>query len=122
MEEKQLKYFQIILLNEKKRIEKSLRSIIIDLQDNAGQLSSDEIDEANSMNQTSMSLRMKERDKRLLKKINLALQRISEGNYGECDSCEEYIGAKRLKIRPVTTLCIMCKEIQEKEESHFAAF
>lgn len=120
MEEHQLEYFREILLDEKIRIEQNLRAIVSDLRDNAEQPSSDTIDEANAMNETAMSLRMKDRDKQLLQKIKLSLQRIENGDYGDCYSCEEPIDVKRLRIRPVTTLCIMCKEKQEKEESHFA--
>lgn len=119
MNEHQLEYFRNKLCEEKTRIEKSLKTAVNDLKDNADQQAGDSIDEATVLNQTSMSLRMKGRDKRLLAKVNHALIRIDEGVFGDCDDCGEPIGEKRLKIRPVTTLCVLCKEAQEKQEAHF---
>ena len=61
-------------------------------------------------------LRLREREQKLLKKIDEALDRISNKTFGTCESCGEKIGIKRLKARPVTTLCIDCKTNQEEEE------
>lgn len=121
MDEKQREYFKTLLMEEKARIEKSLRSVISDLQDNAQQPISDQIDEAVSLNQTSMALRMKDRERKLLSKVNLALDRIDDNIFGECEGCGEDIGKKRLLVRTVTTLCIICKEKQEKREAHFVS-
>lgn len=60
--------------------------------------------------------RLREREQKLLKKIDEALDRMQKGIYGVCESCEEEIGVKRLQARPVTTLCIDCKTEQEEEE------
>jgi len=120
MNEQKLKYFRNKLCAEKIRIEQSLRMAISDLKDNADQPTSDSIDEASALSQTSMSLRMKGRDNRLLEKVKYALVRIDEGIFGECDDCGEPIGEKRLRVRPVTTLCVMCKEKQERQERAYA--
>jgi DnaK suppressor protein len=61
-------------------------------------------------------LRLKEREQKLLKKIDEALDRIAQGTFGVCESCGGEIGFKRLKARPVTTLCIDCKTRQEEDE------
>ena len=61
-------------------------------------------------------LRLREREQKLLKKIDEALERIGKKTFGTCESCGEEIGLKRLKARPVTTLCIDCKTKQEEEE------
>jgi DnaK suppressor protein len=61
-------------------------------------------------------LRLREREQKLLKKIDEALERITRGTFGICEHCGEEIGLKRLKARPVTTLCIDCKTKQEEEE------
>lgn len=61
-------------------------------------------------------LRLKEREQKLLKKIDEALERIESGTFGICESCGEEISYKRLLARPVTTLCIECKTRQEEEE------
>jgi len=64
----------------------------------------------------SFTIRLREREEKLLKKIEAALARIQEGTYGTCEDCGEKIDVKRLIARPVTTLCIDCKSRQEAEE------
>lgn len=80
----------------------------------------DEVDLASSESDQSMALRLRDRERVLLKKIEKMLEKIEEGTYGICESCEEEIGIKRLEARPVTDLCIRCKEEQEKMEKSFA--
>lgn len=79
----------------------------------------DEIDQASSEYAQSMAFRLLDREKLLLAKINKAIQRISDGTFGLCERCEEPISVKRLEARPVTTLCIRCKEEQEKKEKSY---
>ena len=62
------------------------------------------------------TLRIRDRERKLISKIEAALQRIEDGIYGVCESCGEAIGVERLRARPVTTLCIQCKADQEAEE------
>ena len=76
----------------------------------------DEIDTASSEINLAFMGRVRERENGLLKKILEALARIEEGDYGECASCGEDIGIKRLMARPVAELCIDCKSEQEKLE------
>ncbi|MES4784528.1 MAG: hypothetical protein C4294_00360 [Nitrospiraceae bacterium] len=64
----------------------------------------------------NFELRLKEREQKLLKKIDEALERLAANTYGICESCGQEIPYKRLKARPVTTLCIECKTQQELEE------
>ena len=61
-------------------------------------------------------LRIRDRERKLIFKIQEALQRLDNGEYGICEECGEEIGIGRLKARPVTTLCITCKSSQEIEE------
>ncbi len=61
-------------------------------------------------------LRMRDRERKLIAKINEALQRIADSTYGLCEICGGAIGVERLKARPVTTLCIDCKCAQEADE------
>ena len=68
----------------------------------------------------TMSLRIKSRESLLIKKIRHSLERIEEGTYGICETCGEDIGIKRLNARPVTTKCITCKNLEEREERTFA--
>ena len=64
----------------------------------------------------SFELRIRDRERKLLSKIDEALERVAEGEFGICEDCGEEIGLKRLEARPVTTLCIDCKTIQETKE------
>ncbi len=64
----------------------------------------------------SLKIRIREREEKLLKKIDEALQRIKGGSFGTCEDCGQSIEVKRLKARPVTTFCIECKNRQEQEE------
>jgi len=61
-------------------------------------------------------LRIRDRERKLMVKIQEALRRLDRGEYGICEACGEKIGIDRLKARPVTTLCIDCKSTQEVEE------
>jgi len=79
----------------------------------------DEIDLASSEYAQSMIFRLRDREKFLLKKIEKALLRIEDGSFGICERCDEPISPKRLDARPVTTLCIRCKEEQEKKEKSY---
>lgn len=76
----------------------------------------DSLDESTGEQGTSTMLRLADRDRNLIMKINSALNRIEDGQYGYCESCEEMISEKRLRARPMTTMCIDCKEDQEREE------
>lgn len=79
----------------------------------------DELDLATAEWDRTVEQRMRGRDTALLKKIDKALVLIGEGTYGECTSCSNYIGYKRLSARPEATLCIECKEEQERLEKNF---
>jgi DnaK suppressor protein len=76
----------------------------------------DEIDSASSESGLAFIGRLRERERILVQKIDLALAKIEEGMYGTCTSCGEDIGLKRLEARPVAELCIDCKSQQEKLE------
>jgi DnaK suppressor protein len=76
----------------------------------------DPADRATAESDRSFTLRIRDRERRLIRKIQAALQRIDDGSYGICDDCGEEIGVPRLKARPVTKLCINCKSKQEEDE------
>ena len=76
----------------------------------------DEIDTASSEANLAFMGRLRERERGLASKIDGALKKIEDGVYGECESCGEEIGRKRLEARPVAQLCIDCKSEQEKLE------
>jgi DnaK suppressor protein len=73
-------------------------------------------DRASIESDRSFELRIRERERKLLSKIEEALERVEDGSFGICEACGEEIGVKRLEARPVTTLCIDCKTLQETEE------
>lgn len=76
----------------------------------------DPTDRASLESDRNFELRIRDRERKLINKIREALERIEEGEFGTCESCEEDIGEARLKARPVTTLCIDCKTEQERQE------
>lgn len=120
MNKKDLKKFKELLGKRREEILKSVEAIrekgmgfsLDDLPD--------EVDLASSESDQSMSLRLRDREQVLLKKVEKALVKIDDGTYGVCDNCGEDIGMKRLEARPVTELCIRCKEEQEKMEKTYA--
>lgn len=76
----------------------------------------DPTDRATLESDRNLTLRIRDRERKLRNKIEEALARIEGGTFGICEVCEEEIGFKRLEARPVTTLCINCKEEQEEDE------
>ena len=77
----------------------------------------DPTDRASWETEAARDLRIRDRERKLLDKIDEALARIADGTFGECEECGEMISIGRLKARPVTTLCIDCKAEQERAES-----
>ena len=97
-----------VLANAKKTLNEDMTLDVDDLPD--------EMDLASSEYLQSFEFRLRGREKSLLSKLDLALKKITDGTFGICEICEEPIGKKRLEARPETTLCIKCKEDQEREE------
>jgi DnaK suppressor protein len=76
----------------------------------------DPTDRASLESNRNAMLRIRDRERKLLSKIDEALGRIEDGSYGACEECGGSIGVERLRARPVTTLCIECKSEQEDQE------
>lgn len=76
----------------------------------------DPTDRASMESERNFTLRIRDRERKLIGKIKEAIERLDNGTYGICESCGEEISEERLKARPVTTLCIDCKKKQENEE------
>jgi len=76
----------------------------------------DPTDRASLESDRNFELRIRDRERRLIKKIREALARLEKGTFGTCECCEEPIGDARLRARPVTELCIDCKTEQERKE------
>ncbi|MEE8435933.1 MAG: RNA polymerase-binding protein DksA [bacterium] len=81
----------------------------------------DPTDRASLEAERNLTLRIRDRERKLRNKIEEAMARLEEGTFGICEVCEEKIGFKRLEARPVTTLCINCKEEQEEDEEKHQA-
>lgn len=115
LKKKQLKYFKN-LLNE--RLDELLSEAYrtVNGMSNLNENMPDPADRATLESDRNFTLRIRDRERRLIGKIKEALARIEDGTYGICEICEEDISDERLKARPVTTLCIECKTRQEDEE------
>lgn len=81
----------------------------------------DELDQATTDAEQSMRMRLRNREMLYLRKVDEALRRIEDGIFGECESCGEDIELKRLEARPTATLCLVCKEEEERKEILTAA-
>ncbi len=108
------------LLDEKKRgvLDRARKTLTEDMMLDPSDLP-DEMDLASAEYTQSFEFRLRGRDKALLNKLDLALKKIDDGTFGQCETCEEPIGKKRLEARPETGLCIKCKEDQERDERTF---
>lgn len=111
----QKKFLKILHENRRKLIEKARRAMSGDIHLDPNDFP-DEIDTASSESGLAFIGRLRERERVLIQKIDIALQKIEDGTYGVCASCDEDIGVQRLMARPVADLCIDCKSQQERLE------
>jgi DnaK suppressor protein len=119
LNKKDLKRFKTMLEESKRQLLVSAKKTLTEESSFDTDDLPDEIDLASSEYTQSMIFRLRDREKFLLAKIDKALARIEAGSFGICEKCEEEISMKRLEARPVTTLCIRCKEEQEQKEKSF---
>ncbi|MBN2060894.1 MAG: RNA polymerase-binding protein DksA [Deltaproteobacteria bacterium] len=113
--EKKLEYFKNLLNKRLENLLQEVNKTVSGMSDLKGNLP-DPADRATLESDRNFTLRIRDRERKLIGKIKDALERIENGTYGICESCGEEISEKRLKARPVTTLCIDCKKKQEDEE------
>jgi RNA polymerase-binding transcription factor len=119
LNKKELKRFHEMLVEKRRAVlERARKTLSEDMTLDPNDLP-DEMDLASSEYIQSFEFRMRGREKFLLKKIDLALKKIDDGVFGVCEMCEEPIGKKRLEARPETSMCIRCKEDQERDERTF---
>ncbi len=120
MNKAQLKKFKTLLTEKRDEIIKKARHTLEeDMSLDSNDLP-DEMDLASSEYLQSFTFRLRGREKAFLEKIQKALNKIDEGTFGVCEECSEEISAKRLEARPETTLCIRCKEDQERVEKDYS--
>ena len=115
MDKKTLEKFKNQLIAKREEILNEAGRTLSDMTDQSQNIP-DPNDRATIESGRSFELRIRDRERKLLSKIEEALERVAEGTFGICEDCGEEIGLKRLEARPVTTLCIDCKTIQETKE------
>jgi DnaK suppressor protein len=115
MDRAQLELFRTQLLLKKQEILADAGKTMTEMTDQTTNVP-DPNDRATLESGRSFELRIRDRERKLVTKIDEAIARIDEGAFGVCEDCGEEIGLKRLEARPVTTLCIDCKTLQETRE------
>lgn len=115
MNEAQLQHFSAILNNWKSELMQEVDRTVHHMQDEAANFP-DPNDRATQESEFSLELRTRDRERRLIKKIDDSLKDIESGDYGFCETCGIEIGIRRLEARPTATLCIDCKTLDEIRE------
>lgn len=120
MDQKQLMKFKKILLEEKQRLLNNSKNTVT----NEINISQDDLPDETDLAATELNqnliFKLRERERQVLDSIDRALARVDEGTFGTCEECEEPIEPRRLEARPITTLCIACKELDERREKIYA--
>ena len=118
MNEKQSEHFMQILLNWRRELMQEVDRTVSHMKDEASNFP-DPADRATQEEEFSLELRARDRERKLIKKIDKTIDLIDEQDYGFCDTCGVEIGIRRLEARPTANLCIDCKtldEIKEKQQ------
>lgn len=115
MSEEQLAHFRQILFTWKQELMEEADRTVQHLQEDATNFA-DPADRATQEEEFSLELRTRDRERKLIKKINETLDKIEEGDYGYCEACGVEIGVRRLEARPTATLCVDCKSLAEIKE------
>ena len=116
MRKRDLERCRKILLEQRERILGNVDRVLTGELDLDQDDFPDEMDVALAESSLSFTGQLRERERRLLDKIEKSLEKIEQGSYGECESCGNEIGVGRLRARPVASLCIDCKDEQEHLE------
>jgi RNA polymerase-binding transcription factor len=112
---KNKQHFKKLLSQRLKENLEKIQDTLTEITDGKDRLS-EKVDQASLASDVGFALRIRERQTKLTEKIRDALERLEDGTFGICEECGEEIPLKRLRARPVTTLCIQCKKEQEAEE------
>jgi len=115
MNEAQIQHFRNILLAWKRELMEEVDRTVHHMQDEAANFP-DPNDRATQESEFSMELRARDRERKLIKKIDEALMNLENEEYGYCEACGVEIGIRRLEARPTATLCIDCKTLDEIRE------
>lgn len=120
MDARKISKFKKILLEEQQRILNNTKNSMTNELNISSDDLSDETDLAASTIAQNLVFKLRDRERHLMSKISEALARIDDGIFGICIDCEEPIEPRRLEARPSTTMCIACKERQERQEKIYA--
>lgn len=115
MEPKKIEEFRKILQSQLDELLREAGRTVSEMTDEKTNFP-DPTDRASLESDRNFELRIRDRERKLIMKIREAMDRLNDGDFGICESCEEEIGDARLRARPVTTLCIDCKTEQERQE------
>jgi DnaK suppressor protein len=118
MNKDQLEHFRQLLLAWKRELMEEVDRTMLHMKDDAANFP-DPNDRATQESEFGLELRTRDRERKLLKKIDSAIARIDEGNYGYCEETGDEIGLRRLEARPVATLCVEAQERRELAERQF---
>jgi len=118
MNDAQLEHFKELLGAWKRELMEEVDRTMLHMKDDAANFP-DPNDRATQESEFGLELRTRDRERKLLKKINSALLRIDEKNYGFCEETGDDIGLRRLEARPVATLCVEAQERRELAERQF---
>jgi len=117
MNDKQVEHFKTILGAWKAELMEEVDRTVHHMQDDAANFP-DPNDRASQESEFAMELRARDRERKLIKKIDESLADVESGEYGFCEQCGVEIGIRRLEARPTATLCIDCKTLDEIKEKH----
>jgi DnaK suppressor protein len=115
MASKQITHFKTILMKWKELLMKEADKTMVHMKNDSTKLA-DPNDAATQEEEFRLELRTRDRERKLIRKIDQALQRVDDGFYGFCEDTGEPIGIKRLEARPIATLCIEAQERHERME------
>ena len=118
MNAKMKEYFRLKLINWKKELLKESSLTLNNLQNDENTSKPDITDRATEEIERSFDLKTRDRERKLISKIEAAIKRIEDGNYGYCEETGEPIEIKRLEARPVATLSLEAQEMHEKKEKN----
>ena len=113
MDQKDIEYFRKLLTSMLEEAKQKGDSTIEELTD-SNEVFADPADRATAESDRAFTLRIRDRERRLIRKIQSALQRIDDGTYGICENCGRPIGKLRLAAFPRATMCVSCKQRQER--------
>jgi DnaK suppressor protein len=115
MSEDQLAHFRGILLNWRRELMEEVDRTVHHMRDEAANFP-DPADRATQEEEFSIELRTRDRERKLIKKIDQTIDRIDQHDFGYCDTCGVEIGLRRLEARPTATQCVDCKALDEIKE------